>query len=139
MTVSLIPRPAPISDACWNATLHWVEKALKRGKSLESAADYRASVDSGKRQLWQIETDGKITGVIISEVYQHPDGETVALPVTAGIGMAMALEAVLSTIEWWARDIGATRLEGNGRSGWVRLLKSKGWKPVQVQIAKELI
>jgi hypothetical protein len=138
MPVRLIPRPAPISDAHWNATLQWVEKALKRGKSLEDAASYRSAIDSGKRQLWQLETDGNITGVVITEVFSHPDGETVALPVTAGIGMARSLEAVLSTIEWWARDIGAKRLEGNGRFGWVRVLKSKGWKPVQVQIAKEL-
>jgi hypothetical protein len=138
MASTLIPRPVPVSDANWNASLYWVEKALKRGKSQEDATAYRAKIDSEDRQLWHLETDGRITGVVITEVYDHPDGKTVALPVTAGVGMARSLEAVLSTIEWWARDIGAKRLEGNGRFGWVRVLKSKGWKPVQVQIAKEL-
>lgn len=138
MTVRLVPRPAPISDADWSASRHWVEKALKRGKSLEDADAYRAACETENRQLWHIETDGRMTGVVISEVYDHPDGKTVAMPVTAGADMSGCIETVLETIEWWARDIGATRLEGNGRFGWVRVLKSKGWKPVQVIIAKEL-
>lgn len=138
MSVRLIPRPAPISDEVWTLSEHWVARALKRGKSVEDAASYLASCQTGKRQLWQLETDGRVSGVIISEVYAHPDGETVALPVTAGIGMAQSLETVLSTIEFWARDIGAKRLEGNGRFGWTKILKSHGWKPVCVTIAKEL-
>jgi len=71
-------------------------------------------------------TDGKITGVVISEVYDHADGKTVALPVTAGKGMARAIEPLLSTIEFWARDIGAKRLEGHGRLGWAEVLKPYG-------------
>lgn len=84
MTVRLIPRPAPISDADWNLTSRWVEKALRRGKSQEGAESYRASCETENRQLWHLETDGRITGVVITEVYDHPDGKTVALPVTAG-------------------------------------------------------
>lgn len=138
MATTLTPRPAPVSDADWAASLPWVMKALRRGKSLEDSSAYRAKIDTEDRQLWLIETDGQITGVVITEVYDHPDGKTVALPVTSANSMSSAMDVVLSTIEWWARDIGAKRLEGNGRLGWVRVLKSKGWKPVQVQIAKEL-
>lgn len=80
----------------------------------------------------------KITGVVISEVYGHPHGLTVALPVSAGESIADAVDPLLSTIEFGARDIGAKRLEGNGRFGWTKVLKAHGWKPIRVTIAKEL-
>lgn len=138
-TTVLIPKPAPISDDDWTPVEHWVKAALRRGKSSEDAASYRASCETGKRQLWHLVTGHLITGVVISEVYDHPDGLTVALPVTAGASLSDSMPVVLSTIEWWARDMGAKRLEGNGRFGWTKVLKSHGWKPIRVTIAKELV
>jgi hypothetical protein len=135
----LVPKPRPINDDDWLPVEHWVKLALRRGVSSEDAASYRASCESGKRQLWHLVTGADITGVVISEVYDHPEGLTVALPVTAGEGMARSVDPILSTIEFWARDIGAKRLEGNGRFGWIKILKAHGWKPVRVTIAKELI
>lgn len=135
---SLIPKPAPITDADWTPVEHWIKAALRRGKSTEDAESYRASCQIAKRQLWHLMTEDRVTGVVISEVYDHPDGLTVAMPVTAGIGLKDGIPAVLSMIEAWARDIGAKRLEGNGRAGWVRALKTYGFKPVRITIAKEL-
>jgi hypothetical protein len=134
----LVPKPAPISDGDWVAIEHWVRLALKRGLSTEDAASYRASCERGQRQLWHVVTDDRVSGVVISEVYDHPEGLTVAMPVTAAESLNDSMPMVLATIEWWARDMGAKRLEGNGRLGWLKALKPYGWKPVRVTIAKDL-
>jgi predicted RNA binding protein YcfA (HicA-like mRNA interferase family) len=137
--IVLVAKPAPINDDDWTPVEHWVKAALRRGVSTEDAVSYRVSCETGKRQLWHLMIGHLITGVVISEVYDHPHGLTVALPVTAGEDMAAAVDPILSTIEFWARDIGAKRLEGNGRFGWIKVLKAYGWKPVRVTIAKELV
>lgn len=138
-TTVLVAKPSPINMKDWTVVSHWVEKALARGKSTEDAASYFASCQHEKRQLWHLMTGDEVTGVVISEVYDHPDGLTVALPVTAAASLDDSMPVVLATIEWWARDMGAKRLEGNGRFGWTKVLKSHGWKPIRVTIAKELV
>jgi hypothetical protein len=89
-----------------------VEKALKRGKSLETAESYRASIESGKRQLWQLETDGKITGVVISEVYAHPDGETVALTTAACVAFGLGSSGLSALTAPWTWSLETSREEG---------------------------
>lgn len=137
-SITLVPKPAPITDSDWEPIAVWVERALDRCKSTENAALYRAACESGQRQLWHLVTNGDVSGVVISEVYDHPKGKTVGMPVTAGSAAAGGIPAVLITIEAWARSIGAVRLEGWGREGWARALKPFGFKVADIVIAKDL-
>jgi hypothetical protein len=43
---------------------------------------------------------------------------------------------VLDAIESWAKSEGCTRLQGDGRKGWVKALQNIGWRPVSVQVEK---
>lgn len=134
----LIPKPVPVTDADWEPIALWVERALDRCKSTENAASYRSACESGQRQLWHLVADSDVSGVVISEVYDHPKGKTVGMPVTAGSGAGEGIPAVLDTIEAWARSIGAVRLEGCGREGWARALKPFGFKVADIVIEKDL-
>ncbi|WP_423414772.1 hypothetical protein RLW55_16355 [Hyphomicrobium sp. B1] len=106
----LVAKPSPINMKDWTVVSHWVEKALAPGKSTEEAASYFASCHHEKRQLWRLMTGDEVTGVVISEGYEHPDGLIVALPVTAAAIRSDSMRVDFSTIEW-RRDIGAKRLE----------------------------
>lgn len=96
-------------------------------------AAIRAKIASRDMQLWGVRIDGRTVGAVVTEVY----GETCAMPYVAGERIAEWLH-LLSVIEAWAKANGCTRLEGNGRAGWERMLKRQGWRVVQVTVAKEL-
>jgi len=124
-------------DLYWPLVEAWVEAAASDVASW-STADWRHKVETGHAQLWLIRLRSALSGVIITEIYDTAAGKTCALPIVGGTHLKQSLP-VLADIEAWAREQGCTRLQGDGREGWVRALQSLGWRPVSVQIAKELI
>lgn len=136
-------RPATIEGIChedvdlyWPFVEPWVELAASDTASW-SASDWRRKIETQHAQLWLIRLGSVLTGVIISEIYDTAAGKTCALPIVGGSHLKESLP-VLDEIEAWAKEQGCTRLQGDGREGWVMALKSIGWRPVSIQIAKEI-
>ena len=120
----------------WPVVEQWVEAAASEISSW-SADDWLRKIESAHAQLWLIRVGSVYTGVIITEIYDTAAGKTCALPIVGGSHLNASL-SVLEEIERWAKEQGCTRLQGDGREGWVRALRCLGWHPVSVQIAKEL-
>lgn len=85
-------------------------------------------------QAWVILEDDDIAGIICTKV----DGGTCAMPIVQSDNMAEHLPEVLDCIEAWARHIDCERLEGVGRDGWERALRSKGFEKRATIVVKEL-
>jgi len=123
-------------DLYWPSVLPWVEAAASDIGSL-SVSDWHRRLETQHAQLWLVRTEEVLTGVIITEIYDTAAGKTCALPIVGGSHLSQSL-CVLDEIESWAKEQGCTRLSGFGREGWVKALKHLGWRPVSVEIAKEL-
>lgn len=138
--IELVAIPRHMVPTMWPKVQPFVEAAAHRGRSIESADEYRDSCRERKRQLWaimDISNDNDVVGCVITEIYDTTAGRTCALPIASGKEHHIA--SVLDTIEAWAREQDCTRLEGCGRLGWSRTLAAFGWKPVSVTIEKELV
>jgi hypothetical protein len=134
MTVSLVPiQPADL-DAYWPIVSSWVGAAASDIASW-SADDWKRKVETSHAQLWLVRLGPIVTGVIITEIYDTAAGKTCALPIVGGTHMKESLP-VLDAIESWAKSEGCTRLQGDGRKGWVKALQNIGWRPVSVQVEK---
>jgi hypothetical protein len=136
MTVALVPiQPADL-DLYWPLVEPWVEAAASDIASW-AVSDWRHKVETRHAQLWVVRIGSVPTGVIITEIYDTAAGKTCALPIVGGSHLNESLP-VLEEIEAWAKEQGCTRLQGDGREGWIRALKGLGWRPVSIQIAKEI-
>ena len=134
--VSLEPLPPDMLAAYWPAVAGWVRAAASETASWTSS-DWYGRIADGHAQLWMIRMGFVPTGVIITEIYDTAAGKTCALPIVGGSHLNESLP-VLDVIEDWAKEQGCTRMQGCGREGWVRALKGLGWRPVSVEIAKDL-
>jgi hypothetical protein len=85
--------------------------------------------------MWVVWSGEKMTGVLVTEIYDTARGTTCAIPVVGGGALEDSLD-VLDTIEAWAKEQGCVRLRGEGRSGWSRALKPKGWVKLTEQVEK---
>lgn len=133
---TLLPVPSPEVGAKWHLAEPWVRSAVNEGALSTTAEDWKASCLARKAQLWLI-CAPEIVGCGITEIYETAKGLTCGVPILAAADFA-DLEALFDTVESWARAEGCVRLEGFGRQGWVRALKTVGWRPIATVIEKDL-
>lgn len=115
----------------------WVESAVAEGALVSTAADYLQKCLSRHAQLWLIRDEDQTVGAGITEIYDTPKGLTCAVPVLAATDFGV-LRVLFEELELWARAEGCVRLEGYGRFGWVRALKTSGWRPIAAVIEKDI-
>lgn len=108
----------PLSGKYW----HHVER-LERETGLVLASAIWRDLLCGDKQLWGVLKGSEVTGIVITEVFKTPKGESCLVYGACGQTTSAEINQVLSTIETWARNIGCTRLMYQGRKGWLRYLK----------------
>lgn len=125
-------------DLYWPHIRAWVAASVRDSASAHKAEDIYREIAQRRMQLWVIwAANCRITGVIVTEVYDTAAGMTCALPVAGGEMMQESLP-VLKIIEKWAKEQGCVRLRGEGRAGWERALKPLGWRKITTQMEKLL-
>lgn len=131
----LVPVPAAQVREFWPQAEPWVRDAVLRGATIETVEFYAEQVASRHAQLWMITDDDRVIGCGITQIYPTSKGLTCAVPIVACERMDVVL---FDVVERWAREQGCVRLEGYGRPGWARALKTSGWNVVAVCIEKDL-
>lgn len=119
----------------WPEFRHHIER-LERETGLVLASSIRADLASGAKQVWGWQ-EGVITGVAITEVIQTPKGP--CCWVYGGVGTETTkgqIDAIIATIEAWAKGIGCSRVMLQGRRGWLRRLSE--YKQVGIILEKEV-
>lgn len=129
--------PTRLISAYWARVEPMIAAAVVHSAVPWTSDDVLARLSINDMQLWLIWRGDELAGVVVSEIYDTGRGRTCALPVAASDDMAFCL-GILDHIEVWARQQGCTRLQGEGRAGWERVLKPHGWRVVTTQVEKAI-
>lgn len=124
-------------DQYWPVVSPWIEKALIRGGAALSLDEVRERIDDRRMQLWVAWAEMKPSLAVVTEIYETAAGLTCSITATGGSELSACLPD-LAVIEGWARDQGCVRMALDGREGWVRVMKSRGYAVATVQLEKTL-
>ena len=111
--------------------LNRLERALGRAGGTHLLRDVMEMVEQGHAQMF-----GDAGGMVVTEIKRYP--RLTALNMWLAAGELPAVLAQYPVVEAFARDIGATRLEGTGRMGWTRVMGRRGWQPRGILMVKDL-
>lgn len=119
-------------DEYWPYVKRHFER-LERKSGLVLASAIREDLKLGHKHLW-IATNYE--GVAVTEVYNTPKGLGCTIYAAAGTESRRGqIDAIIGTIEAWARNIGCTRMMLQGRRGWARRLRD--YRQTGVVLEKE--
>ncbi len=124
----------------WPALEPFIDRAAKFHPFLD-AEGLKLLVTHGYATVFITTNDAGVLGFAAVEVIQYPQ-QRVANIIFAGGGygfLASLTGELMSLIEAWAREQGATSISLTGRPGWMRVAKRFGWtSQPQVAVHKEL-
>lgn len=90
-------------------------------------------LETGGAQFWEAPNSAQVTQVI-----DYPGGAKVCRSIAACGDLNEQVELIAPQIEEWARNVGCTACLVEGRDGWRRALKGRGYEPYQSVIVKGL-
>jgi len=113
----------------WPKVEHWLAAAVAHNAIAWIASDVRHELMFRRMQLW-LALDGDAP--VACAVTRIDDGPRARICNVLLIGGVHIDEWLIFEEDMcrWARSIGAVALEGPGRRGWERKVKSRGWRPV---------
>lgn len=118
----------------WDDFKHHLER-LEREGGLVLASAIRADLAQGKKQLWGFK-EGVVLGIAVTEVFETPKGKCCQICAACGTESSKGqIDAIIASIEAWAREIGCSRMMLQGRRGWLRRLD--GYRQTGVVLEKE--
>ena len=106
-------------DALWGdfaVILHRFERTCEN----LTAEQIVSAVRQGKQQLWGVQDDMRVHGILITEVQQTAKGLVCVLVGACGSAPESEKRALLAMVEDWARSLGCVALKILGRKGWAR-------------------
>lgn len=117
----------PQLQAQWARCRGWLAPAMVD----TTEAEVLALLEAGRATLWPGERSAMLTQLIACAdgLYAH---------VWLGGGELAELLELQPGAEAWARAQGATAARINGRSGWARLLRKRGYAPAGDELVKVL-
>jgi hypothetical protein len=111
---------------------HHLQRALDRSDGRVKLEDLQGLVDAGRLVVFA--NDG---AAIAAEPVKNPDG-TWTLSISLAGGELNAAFELHDEAEAVARQLGASRMAVVGRLGWIKTLKSRGYRVHSVLLSKEL-
>lgn len=82
------------------------------------------------KQLWIAYEGSKIYGAVVTEIFKYPQKKVLLLHFTGGVEFDRWHKAILDTLKLFASSELCSAIEFCGRSGWTRLFKQDGYKPI---------
>lgn len=130
----LVPVPADQLLSVARAVGPLLEPALAREGDLRVIDVFR-KILAQEWQLWAVQKDGEIVCALVTALAIRPMAKVLQLRYVGGDNIDACLEH-LPTVEAWARQLGAVRVEVVGRKGWKR--KLAGYQQTDVILRKVL-
>lgn len=109
----------------------WIQGALDKGGNTHDLEDIWDGIVEGRFQFWPAKE-----GCLVTEVLSYPKYNV--FHVFLGGGKLDQLLDMIDSVEVYAKTMGCKSMTISGRKGWVRILASRGAKPVRTTLAKEL-
>lgn len=111
---------------------HHLQRALERSDGRVKLADLQGMVDAGRLVVFANDR-----AALAAEPVKSPDGTWTFSISLVGGDMDAAFE-LHDEAETAARSLGASRMSIVGREGWVKVMKSRGYRTEAVLLSKEL-
>lgn len=121
----------------WPQIEEGVQKALSHGSIAWTAEEIRATLMRRASQLWLALNDDRVAAFAITELQVFPRIRVLFVMLIGGQGMDAWLHFEAKICEW-GKEMGCVAVEGPGRRGWERKMKSRGWAPVWTVFRKML-
>lgn len=128
--------PERIDVATWPAIYAVLEPGIARGDY--TAAELVDELVDNTAQLWVLRKGGDPIAAAVSELVQTPAGPIVHGRLCAGRGMNAWVDDLISCIRDHAAVVGAIEITVDGRAGWERVLRARGWQRKSVTMALPL-
>lgn len=138
IVLSVIP-PEKI-DAAWSELKPLFARAVQRVRTGGRVEDILAKAKAGQVMLWMIRDHVQLLGALATGIRKEQDGDTVfVFRECGGWDMHRWLDRVLDEIgDKFARAQGATRVEIEGRPGWEKVMRHRGFELARVVLQKAL-
>lgn len=111
--------------------LPWIVKALDRSGNIDTLDKVLRNIATGHAQLWPAPR-----GCFVTELVQHQ--KRLGIRAWLAGGELDQLMDMIPDIAAWARAQGCTFAEFDGRLGWEKPLKARGWKKRSVTMELDL-
>jgi hypothetical protein len=123
--------PTPAVREVWGLAAPYLDKAEKRGRAMNTVAEWRQDCVNGKKQLWFVwaEHQDRCDGAVVTYLTQSPRGKTCVID-AFGAAPQSDWPPLLATLEAWAKTQECTSVRIYGRIGWMEKLKDYAIKGV---------
>jgi hypothetical protein len=108
-----------------------LEKALEYAGGSHTLGDVLSRISSGHAQLWE-----SPNAVIVTEVYEERKKR---LHFWLAAGEKKEVVELSGRVLEWGKSIGCVRATLAGRKGWLRALRSEGWRPSNLVLLERQI
>jgi hypothetical protein len=122
-------------EELWPRFGHHIER-LERETGLVLASEVRDGLIASHKQLFGWQEGERILGIAVTEIRQTPKGPCCWVIGAAGTESRKGqIDAIIASIEAWAKGIGCSRVMLEGRRGWLRRLNN--YRQVGIVLEKE--
>lgn len=130
--------PAADIGRVWHLIEPDVERALDYAQGEMLGEDVRAGIEAGHMLAVLFYQDDEYLAVAVAELIDRPRMRVCNVPILAGKRMDLWLGYGVEQVSRVAKEHGAQRLYGCGRTGWTRALAPHGFKPAYTLTARTL-
>jgi len=123
----------------WPVLRPYFQAAIDHCNSGLEVDDIRQRALDGKRLIWTVTDGNRLLAALSSGTTRHPKGMIAYIDYLGGEDLDDWLEAKIADFEARSKEAGATEVEiDEGRLGWSRKLRGRGYRPVRTVLRKAL-
>lgn len=134
--ITLVPINA--MPVIWPKVSAMLEAALVYSGGRFTIDDLLNEIMISKKTLWIALDDDDIIGCTTVSIFQYPQLKALCYDDLGGRDVHLWLDEGHRVLSNYGRDMGCTRLECQGRSGWKKFLEALGYKQYAVRYEMEL-
>ena len=137
-TTQITPVPLHAVYAVWSKVVGYMKEAAASTNGKYTARDIYEGIENGVYVLWIIVENDDIIGALTTRIAIYPNRRSMSIDWLGGTRLEELLPLFHPVMAQYAKDNRCSHLEGHGRGGWARKLKSYGWKTDHIVYNMEL-
>ena len=131
--------PTAVVDVIWNDVSRVLHRSVLTAGGRFDLNDVRKGIKSGFYDLWVVMEEDRVVAALTTRVVAYPQCKSLALDWIGGSRMREWLPQAQKVMTKFAKENGCIQLEGYGRKGWDRWLRTYGWEPHYIAYKMEIV